>query len=110
MMLINFLLFPIACIFSFYVPGVVLVDILKLKLPKVHRFIISWISGVCLFILFTYLLAWINASYVIFVILFFCFIYALRKKILLWTISFKNIDLWAISIIILGSLSFLSIT
>lgn len=110
MMFIAFLLFFFACVFSFYIPGVALVDVLKLKFKKSEEFIISWASGICIFILFTYLLAWLNVPYAIFAILFFCLIFVLRKKILLRTISFKNIDLLTIFIIILGSLAFLSIT
>src|SRR3989344_3271810 len=110
MMLITFFLFFIACVFSFYIPSLVFVDVLKLKLKKGHAFIVNWVLGVCFFILLTYLLAWLNASYAIFAVLIFCLIYTLQKKIILRTISFKNIDLWAMSIILLGSLSFLSIT
>ncbi len=110
MILITFFLFFIACIFSFYIPGLVFVDILKLKLKKGPAFIISWAAGICIFILLTYLLAWIDAFYGVFAVLFFCLIYILRKKITLSAVPLKNIDHFAIFIILLGSIAFLSIT
>lgn len=110
MLFISLVLFFVACIFSIYIPGVVFVDLARLKLEKGHAFIVSWIAGVCLFILLTYLLAWLNISHAILLVSILCLVYALWKKLIPGAIPFKNIDRWAVFIIILGSLSFLSIT
>lgn len=124
-MFLLWILFTFAAIISFYIPGYVLLNLLNAKLKKFELTISSWIIGVCLFLLTTYLLAWVNAteySLIVISIFFFVYLYKIRfifsktqpgiwKNVAQWLIKYqKNLDYLSIIIVILGSISFLTIT
>lgn len=111
-MIISFLLFLIAIHGSFYLPGLLFLNILGVKLQKFEQFIVSWITGVCLFLLSSYFLAWLHGNGVL------PFLLGVPIAFFLWKRKnpfelyggFKEYDYLSLALILFGSLSFLSIT
>jgi len=58
--IIEFILFVPAVLFSFFVPGFLLINFLKLQFKGTEKIFFSLISGICLFILSTYLLSYLD--------------------------------------------------
>jgi len=106
MMFIYWLLFIVCAIFSFYIPGKIFINFLKLSLRPFDSFIISWFIGISLFLFGTYLFSWIQLSQIYLFVLIALNVYALLKKRKI-LFKFEKLDYWSLFIVVLGSLSFL---
>ena len=106
MIILEYILFLLISVFSFYVPGRLFIDLLKLSLKPFDDFIVSWFMGISLFILGTYSFAWIRMPQIYLFLLIVLNIYAFlnRRKTLF---KFEKLDLFSLIIIAAGSLSFL---
>ncbi len=110
MIAFSFLIFVIACIFSFYIPGIVLLSFIQKDYTKGERFLIAWPLGVVTFLLISYIFAWIGNPFLALLFPILCSLYGLvfkREKIFY---KFHSIDWLSVGIIILGTLSFSVLT
>jgi hypothetical protein len=55
--------FFIVGLFSFFVPGFLLINFLNLKFPVLDKLFLSVVSGTSLFLIFTYAFAFLNIPY-----------------------------------------------
>lgn len=106
----GYSLFFISLFFSSFAPGYVFLRYLKIFKNSTELFIFSWVSGLCLFILGTYLLSWVGLSQLYLVIPVVCSVICLNdlrtKRIKLP--KTKIADYLLLIIIAVGSLSFLA--
>lgn len=110
MEVIYFLLFIVASIFCFYIPGKVIAGFFNILAKGYLSILVSVLSGIVSFILIAYALAWLYVPYFQYVVLlFFAIIYffSYRRKED-WKI--RDVDKFTAGIIILGSLCALSLT
>lgn len=109
MILFGYILFFLLSVFSFYIPGKILINVLKLPLKNFESLTISYILGISLFLLGTYLFSWIQIPQ-LYLLLLIClnlyFLYTLLFKKNKFP-KFSSIDYVSLLIIIFGSLSFL---
>lgn len=107
--LIAFILFIPLAYFSFYIPGKLLLYFLNLKLTRSQNEIASWFVGICLFLLISYVFAWLRIHHMVLLILllgvFTIYLKNFRKLVIkdVW----KRVDKIAAFIILLGSFGFL---
>jgi hypothetical protein len=108
MIIIQYILFFLVCIVSFYIPGRLAIDFLKLSLKSLDGFIAAWLLGISLFLLGTYAFSWIQMPQIYLILIILINIHVLfRKKHILF--KFEKLDYLSLFIIALGSLSFLYI-
>lgn len=112
MIIFYYLLFFLAAFCSFYIPGKFCIDRLKLQISFVERITLNWLFGICLFIFITYLLSWVGLAFIylgiiIVVSLYYFYTIASRRTKLFENI--KNSDWISLSIVIVGSFSFLGL-
>ncbi len=103
---IQLFLFIIAIIFSFYIPGRVILEKLQIKAESLAIFLYSWILGIVLFILATYFLSYINFSFAYLGVLGICATYYLLKRKTFCKILFTNTDYLYLVFILFGSIAF----
>lgn len=112
-----FIIFFILSLVSFYIPGKLFIEALKLKEDSYATFLLSWISGTALFILVSFAFAYLKIPYLTIVLIILCLFLFYRKvhyakesarKQMLDLFRSQDKTLW--TIIILGSLSFVAIT
>lgn len=108
MIVFQYILFFLASVFSFYIPGKIFINFLKLSLKPFDSFVISWFAGISLFLLGTYIFSWIQIPQAYFFLLIALNIYAILKK-RKTLFKLEKIDYLSLFIIALGSLSFLYI-
>lgn len=129
-LLLIIIVFFILSVLSFYIPGKLFIDALRLKEDSYAASILAWVNGIALFIVVSYLSAYLRLPYMTVVLLIICLFVFYRKE--------KNIDIaiqhhkkpaaakmsirtqifdlirgndhWLSVIILTGSLSFLGIT
>ncbi|HSX40258.1 MAG TPA: hypothetical protein VLF68_01455 [Candidatus Saccharimonadales bacterium] len=107
---LSFAAFILASVFSFYIPGRILVNLLAPKLERVAIETISWTCGIAFFLLCTYAFAWIKIPLLIFPVLAGLLIYSIFKRKQLLVFETNKIDIWTILIILFGTVCFTSIT
>jgi hypothetical protein len=111
LLLLSFISFLLICYLSFYLSGRAAINLLKIKLESDKIFILSWFVGICLFLIVSYIFAWLNTNYLTYFILLILLTYSYKKKVILPGLnSLRGIDYWSLLIVLLGTLSFLSIT
>lgn len=90
--------------FSFYVPGRLLIDFLRLSLRPIDNFILSWFSGITLFLLGTYTFSWMQMPQVyLFILVALNLLVLLKRRKILF--EFEKLDYCSLLIIVLGSLA-----
>lgn len=106
MIFIYFILFIAAVIFSFYIPGYLLIRFFRFKFTPLESLFFSLLGGISLFLLSTYLLSYLQISLaylgILFVINLYGFKLYLKEKNKI-SFDFKNIDYWSVLLILLGS-------
>ncbi|HEX8966171.1 MAG TPA: hypothetical protein VF820_07100 [Patescibacteria group bacterium] len=108
--ILGFLLFSLAAYFSFYLPGTLVLSWIFPTLKQNYISLISWSSGILLFLFTSYLGGYIHFAYLSLVIVIGVFLFALFYDKSLFKLKIERKDLWSWVIIILGSLTFLSLT
>lgn len=106
----EFILFVLACVVSFFIPGYLLLQFTRISLDPLERYILSWFIGLSIFTLATYLLAWNNLSQLyVWLSLFLglLFIKIIRKDKNKSVYIGKKIDWTTLIIILTGSTIFL---
>ena len=105
---VIYLFFIALIIFSFYYPGKVIIESFKIGKQPLEKHVLSWVTGVTTFLLLSYGLAFFNLTPLLYLILagfFLAYIYYKNHTI---KKPLPKIDYWTTSILIIGSLSFLS--
>jgi len=106
--ILQYILFFAACVFSFYIPGKILISSMKLNLSVAHIFILNWTFGIAFFILTTYSLALLRMDFLTLVILLiFSIIYLFKHRKYSNIKSTNTFDKTSVIIIVVGSISFL---
>ncbi|HEX8966182.1 MAG TPA: hypothetical protein VF820_07155 [Patescibacteria group bacterium] len=108
--ILGFLLFSLAAYFSFYLPGKLLLSWIFPSLKQHYISLISWSSGILLFLFTSYLGGYIHFAYLPLVIVIGAFLFSLFYDRSLFQSKIEIDDVWSWGIIILGSLTFLSLT
>ncbi|MDE2591150.1 MAG: hypothetical protein KGL95_15950, partial [Patescibacteria group bacterium] len=111
MNLLDIPLFLLTVIFSFYIPGMVILFFTKKEYNKLELFLLSWPVGVASFLLVNYAFAWAQIPYVAVLLPITCLTYTIikRKKLFEWAFPIK-VDWWSGLIIFLGAASFSVLT
>ncbi len=92
---------------SFYIPGKLLIWVLRVKYSECTSFILSWVFGVAVFTLVSYLSAWAGVTKLPLVLLFITLLIFLKYRLYRVKINFITLDRKSLFIILLGSLAFL---
>ena len=107
--ILTVILFIFAIIFSFYIPGLTFLNVLKLKLGKFEKLSLSVFLGTSLFILFTYAFSWLGLHYLYFYILIIVnllFAFVLIKNFKRSKLNFTKIEYTSLLLIIISSIVF----
>lgn len=106
----SYILFLIALIVTFYLPGVALLSWLKIRFSSIEKYIFAWVVGYSLFIFLSYISAWIHLPYISLVVSIFLTVYVVVTRKSSLSISLPKGDKLIIGLIIIGSLSFVSMS
>lgn len=106
MNLLLYLPFLLALLFSFYIPGMVSISIVPLKLPFWEKQMMAWILGISIFIFCTYILAWLHLDLLfIGILILFSLLYFYKRKFSLIKIA---LDYPAVLLIVISSILFVA--
>lgn len=111
--IIGFILFFISIIFSFFIPGSLLLSLLRLPtITTLNKHILSWLTGIAVFLLLSYGFAYLQNPQLVKIILgifvaLWIILFIKQKK--QFPNFFKNIDFISVTIIFLGSVAFASL-
>lgn len=111
--LVSLLLFFVMCVLSFYIPGTVVLTLLKFKLSKYEHFFISWILGISIFLITSYVLSWLNLvvlQYAVMGTFAAAFIVLFRKNRIKLKFKFSKTEYITGGIILLGSVLYTALT
>lgn len=110
MELLFFFLFCCAVIVSFFLPGLVILQIFTSDEKPSIQLLLALPIGISIFLLASYFLAWIQLPYLVLLIPILSLIYFLYKRDMFLTFFKQNIDWVNFIFIFLGSLFFTSMT
>ncbi len=106
-LLIDFLLFILASIFSFYIPGTVFLRLFKVQTDFIVHFVLSWFVGISLFLVGTYLFAWMGILPLYLLIILILSILYFKNYMYkgIWKNLTRKIDYYTLGIIVTGSVA-----
>lgn len=107
---LSYILFFLAILTAFYLPGVGILSLIKINLSKTEKPIFAWAVGYSTFLFHSYISAWIHLPFLSLLISLFLTLFVLLKKRNVLILQGQKINWGVVSVIIVGSVSFVSMS